>query len=151
MNMSRKLQAAALSFAYVMTAVSPAMADDTEIYIGGSAATGGAPNVLMLLDNSGSMNEPMYDKYPEGHPLEGDSVPMDRNGYAVNPDDKRGAHLKEAAKRLLENMNGDIRVGIASYNQYGGTGYGGRIRYPASRLDDSVSSSSTERRSVIIL
>jgi type IV pilus assembly protein PilY1 len=152
MNMSRKLQAAALSFAYVMTAVSPAMADDTEIYIGGSAATGGAPNVLMLLDNSGSMNEPMYDKYPEGHPLEGDSVPMDRNGYAVNPDDKRGAHLKEAAKRLLENMNGDIRVGIASYNQYGGTGYGGRIRYPASRLDDSVSSSSTgeEERNYIV-
>jgi hypothetical protein len=40
-----------------MTAVSPAMADDTEIYIGGSAASGGAPNVLMLLDNSRSMNE----------------------------------------------------------------------------------------------
>ena len=137
MSMSRKLKVAALSFAYVMTAVAPAMADDTEIYVGGSASTGGAPNVLMLLDNSGSMKFPMYDKYPVGHPYAGQTVPTSGNN-AVNPDDQRGGHLKEAAKRLLENMNGDIRVGIASYNSGGS---GGRIRYPVRRLDDAVAPS----------
>ena len=148
MSMSRKLKVAALSFAYVMTAVAPAMADDTEIYVGGSASTGGAPNVLMLLDNSGSMKFPMYDKYPVGHPYAGQTVPTSGNN-AVNPDDQRGGHLKEAAKRLLENMNGDIRVGIASYNSGGS---GGRIRYPVRRLDDAVapSVSGFEERTYIV-
>lgn len=153
MNMSGKLKAAAVSFAYVMTAVSPAMADDTEIYVGGSASSGGAPNVLMLIDNSRSMEFTMYDKYPAGHPLAGQTVPTKEHptygwDIATNADDRRGSHLKEAAKRLLENMNGDIRVGIASYNS---TDEGGRIRYPVRRLDDKVSSSASgENRTYIV-
>ena len=38
-----------------MCIAAPALADDSEIYLSGSPATGAKPNVLLIVDNSGSM------------------------------------------------------------------------------------------------
>lgn len=155
MNALKKLRIAALAFAYGMLAASPALADDSEIYIGGVAGgtSGGAPNVLMLLDTSGSMLFRMYNTYPTGHPQAGQTVPKasscsySPNDCAANEDDKRIRHLINAVKRILENMDGNIRVGISRYNdKNGGEGDGGRIIYPVRRLDDPVSTSTTQDR-----
>lgn len=35
----------------------PAAADDTELFIGTSTAVGAQPNILLIVDNSGSMAE----------------------------------------------------------------------------------------------
>lgn len=144
----RKLGVAAASFLYCLGGLSPVMADDTEIYLGGGVGSaGGAPNVLMLIDNSGSMKWKMYTTYPAGHPRAGQTVPPSSGSTPTNPDDSRGAHMKEAVKRILNVLNGDIRVGIASYNS---DSQGGRIRYPVRRLDDFVSSGNTESRKFIV-
>lgn len=140
----RKLGVAVATFLYCLGGLSPVMADDTEIYLGGGVGSaGGAPNVLMLIDNSGSMKWKMYNTYPAGHFRAGQTVPPSSSSTPTNPDDSRGAHMKEAVKRILTVLNGDIRVGISSYNS---SGDGGRIRYPVRRLDDFVSGGSSENR-----
>lgn len=152
MALLNKLKVGACAFAYMMTALTPAMADDTEIYLGGTGGGGGEPNVLLLIDTSGSMQFPMYDTYPTGHPKAGQTVPTSNctttintlSGCATNIDDRRISHLKEAVRRLLENLNGDIRVGVSRYNS---DSNGGRMIYPVRRLDDKVSAGTTEDRS----
>lgn len=76
MALLNKLKVGSCAFLYMMTALSPAMADDTEIYLGGTGGSGGEPNVLLLIDTSGSMRFRMYEKYPTGHPLAGQNVPF---------------------------------------------------------------------------
>ncbi len=153
MNSLKRLRIAALAFAYGMSAVSPAMADDSEIYIGGvsSGNSGGQPNVLMLLDTSGSMLFPMYDKYPTGHPQAGSTVSTAGCKDSINQtldcaaseDDRRSRHLLNAVKRILENMDGNIRVGIARYNS---DSSGGRVIYPVKSLSARASTAATEDR-----
>lgn len=153
MSALRKLRVTLCAFACAMYAAAPVLADDTEIYIGGGSSSSSGfqyPNVVLLLDTSGSMLFPMYTKYPSSHPSSGTTVPTSScgdaigqtlSGCATNPDDRRGTHLKTAVTRLLETLDGDIRVGLSRYNS---DGHGGRMVYPARRLDDKVSTSSTQ-------
>ena len=50
-----RLRALALGCAAAMCCAAPALADDSEIYSSGSPAAGAKPNVLLIVDNSGSM------------------------------------------------------------------------------------------------
>lgn len=147
MRIMRKINVAVASFLYCLISASPVMADDTEIYLGGgTSSAGGQPNVLLLIDNSGSMKWKMYTTYPADHLRAGQTVPPTSSGGSVaptNPDDARGSHLKEAVTRILNVLNGDIRVGVSSYNP---SAAGGRIRYPVRRLDDSTSTGPNENR-----
>jgi type IV pilus assembly protein PilY1 len=153
MNLFRTVRVSALAFAYLMTGITPAMADDSEIYFGGvsGGSSGGSPNVLLLLDTSGSMLFPMYNTYPTGHPSAGATVPKadcaDGIGQtlncAANEDDRRSRHLANAVKRILESLDGNIRVGIGRYNS---NSSGGRIIYGARPLDERTSTGSTEDR-----
>lgn len=149
----KKLRISAMAFAYGLCSVMPALADDSEIYIGGVAggASGGAPNVLMLLDTSGSMLFPMYDKYPTGHPSAGSTVKTKGCKDSINQtldcaeleDDRRSRHLLNAVKRILDNMDGNIRVGVARYNS---NSDGGRVIYPVRGLSERASTAATESR-----
>lgn len=158
MNIMKKLQVSALAFAYGLSAAAPALADDSEIYtagvVGGTA--GGSPNVLLLLDTSGSMLFPMYDKYPTKHPLAGTDVPTQSgdkcssnlsSSYdcAKYEDDRRSRHLLNAVKRILENLDGNVRVGIGRYND-SSSPIGGRIIYPVRRIADPVGTGAAESR-----
>lgn len=159
MNAMKKLRVFALAFAYGLIAVAPVMADDSELYVGGVAGGGGTagtlnpPNVLLLLDTSGSMLFTMYDKYPAGHPNAGATVPTQAGNLCStnlsssydcgkNEDDRRSRHLLNAVKRIVENMDGNIRVGIGRYNN-GGSPIGGRIIYPVRGLAEKANPSAT--------
>lgn len=159
MNFFKAFRVSGLAFAYLMVGMAPAMADDSEIYFGGvtGGTSGGNPNVLLLLDTSGSMLFPMYAKYPAGHPSAGSNVPTSNcadgigqtlSGCATNEDDRRSRHLANAVKRILESLDGNIRVGIGRYNS---DSSGGRIIYGARALDDRTSSSTTEDRTYRVI
>lgn len=122
MTFMKKLQVSALAFSYAFFAAAPAMADDSEIYIGGvSASTSGNPNVLMLIDTSGSMKWGMYT----------------HSTSTADTEDQRITHLKKAVKSILNTLPGNINVGLARYNGDNG----GRIIYPLSRLSAAASAS----------
>lgn len=116
MSSFKKIGHATLAFVYMCCAISPVMADDSEIYMGGNSGTTGNPNVLMLIDTSGSMAYDMASNSSSGIALE----------------NQRMTHLKTAVTKILSSLPGNIRVGLARYNS---DGYGGRIIYPLTQLD----------------
>lgn len=120
MGSFKKISHAILAFAYVFGAVSPALADDSEIYLGGASGTSGNPNVLLLIDTSGSM---AYD--------------MSSTATNVTEVNRRYYHLKKAVEKILSTLPGNIRVGIARYNS---DTNGGRIVYPLTMLDSPAGS-----------
>lgn len=121
MSSFKKTSCAALTFFYVFGAMSPVWADDSEIYLGGVGGSSGNPNVMMLFDTSGSMNDAMSSS---------DST-------------TRLASLKAATKQVLTTLPGNIRVGLATYNAnyyYGSNNSstdadGGHVIYPLTLLD----------------
>ncbi|MDP2228156.1 MAG: hypothetical protein Q8J78_11850, partial [Moraxellaceae bacterium] len=116
MNMMKKLKAGALAFAYLSVAMAPAMADDSEIYVAGAVSTSqtGNPNVLMLIDTSGSM-----------------AWGMTTTSTTTVEADRRYSHLKSATKSIISTLPDNINVGVARYNS---DGNGGRIIYPLTAL-----------------
>ena len=52
----RRLSATAAGLIAALACVAPALADDTEIFVNQSSASGVRPNVLFIVDTSGSMN-----------------------------------------------------------------------------------------------
>lgn len=95
-------------------------ADDTEIFFGGSAIDDSVrPNVLFILDNSGSMQwRTADDEYPSG------------------TDKSRMQILKESFSSIISNA-GAINAGIMVLNprsQYAST----RMVYPVSNIDDTL-------------
>ncbi len=120
MSSFKKISHAALAFAYVFGAVSPALADDSEIYLGGASGTSGNPNVLLLIDTSGSM-----------------AWDMTSTKTNVSESSRRYYHLKNAVEKILSTLPGNIRVGLARYNS---DSNGGRIVYPLTMLDSPAGS-----------
>ncbi len=86
-------------------------ADDTEVFFGSAASAGETrPNVLLVLDTSGSMGA--RDGLPQSR--------MDR--------------MKDAVRRMLES-DIDMNIGLM---QYSGVYGGGAVLYPVTPLDDIV-------------
>ena len=85
-------------------------ADDTEIYLGAASVSAGIrPNVLMILDTSGSM------------------------GTTVSGTGKdRMDNMKEAMKKIIDGVN-NVNVGLMRF-----TDPGGPILYPVSYIDEDV-------------
>jgi type IV pilus assembly protein PilY1 len=100
-----------LAFAMTFMAGMSAHADDTEIFFGSSV--GSKPNVLFILDTSGSMSG------KDG----GDTSRMDR--------------MKSAFNSLMDNIN-NANVGLMRFNDPGGP-----VLYPVSNIDAPVSSITT--------
>lgn len=101
--------AAALSSAVAMTPVS---ADDTEIFFGQKDPNiNTSPNVLFVLDTSGSMN-------------------FTDDGY----DGVRLARMKDALNNILESSS-NINVGLMRFNGFLG---GGSVIYPMTAIDETV-------------
>jgi len=91
-----------------VVAITPSRADDTEVFFGqNDDAFRTNPNVLFILDISGSMRED------------------------DNTDSSRLDRLKEAMRSLLDQSNG-FNVGIMTFQ---GSNGGGAIRYPVSDLN----------------
>ena len=85
------------------------VADDTEIYLGSTAAQEGVrPNVLFILDTSGSMSEN-----------------IDSNGDRMD-------HMKDAFFDIMDNVN-NINVGLMRF-----TDPGGPVLWPISYVDEDV-------------
>lgn len=97
-------------------------ADDTEIFFGGpSASEGIKPNVLFILDNSGSM----------AWRLDRDSTPTQ-----TSHGPSRMTVLKESFNDIISNTN-NINVGVMALNarsDYGGS----RLAYPVEYIDGPV-------------
>ncbi|MGE8363045.1 PilC/PilY family type IV pilus protein [Pseudomonas sp.] len=97
-------------------------ADDTEIFFGGpSASEGIKPNVLFILDNSGSM----------AWRLDRDSTPTNSSHGP-----SRISVLKESFNDIISNTN-NINVGVMALNprtDYGNT----RLVYPVENIDGPV-------------
>ena len=94
-----------------MTALPPTatLADDTEIYLGASASGDGVrPNVLFILDTSGSM-----------------SAAIDANGDRLD-------HMKNAFFQIMDTVN-NINVGLMRF-----TDPGGPVLWPVSFVDEDV-------------
>ena len=85
------------------------VADDTEIYLGSASAQEGIrPNVLFILDTSGSM-----------------SGNIDANGDRLD-------HMKDAFNQIMDSVN-NINVGLMRF-----TDPGGPILFPVSYIDEDV-------------
>lgn len=56
MNMNKRWRALACGFALAVATAAPTLADDTEIFLNQAAQRGVRPNVLLVMDTSGSMN-----------------------------------------------------------------------------------------------
>lgn len=95
-----------LAFTFSLMAGMSAQADDTEIFFGSS--TGSKPNVLFILDTSGSMRS------TDG----GSTSRMDR--------------MKAAFSSLLDNIN-NANVGIMRFNDPGGP-----VLYPVTNIDAPI-------------
>ncbi len=99
----------------------PGSADDTELYRGQVTEVGenARPNILFVLDRSGSMSWREYDE--NGDALYGGTTRMER--------------LKEALGMLLDEVH-NVNVGFASFTN-GGSG-DAAIMFPISYIDDPV-------------
>ncbi len=75
--MNRKLRAAAFGFALAWYCAVPALADDTEIFVGGVARND--PNLLLIIDSSGSMTEDAEGERPPFDPTATYAGDCDRN------------------------------------------------------------------------
>jgi type IV pilus assembly protein PilY1 len=108
--MPRRNAALISIYCYLSLFVLSVYADDTEIFFGGSASSAGvvSPNVLFILDTSGSMSN--------------------RDGLGVNRLDR----MKEALRNILANAN-NINVGLMRFSNPGGP-----VLYPISALNDVI-------------
>ena len=94
---------------FISGASSSVMADDTEIYLGSSASQAGIrPNVLFILDTSGSM-----------------SSSVDSFGDRLD-------HMKAAFNQIMDTSN-NINVGLMRF-----TDPGGPILFPVSYIDEDI-------------
>ncbi len=106
---TKKVKAAALGFIYAMAGLAPVSADDTDIFFGRLTTSVVKPNVLFILDNSGSMRGPVG-----GAP------------YSSTP---RITALRNAFKNIMTQTTG-INVGLMRFNDPGGP-----IIYPVTDID----------------
>ncbi|MCG6969682.1 MAG: VWA domain-containing protein, partial [Gammaproteobacteria bacterium] len=113
-RLSARFTAALVGFCYALTAGFPALADDTEIFFGtaeqAAAGAGRYPNVLFILDTSGSMRTEVGDT-----------------------NETRMQHMQEALTNILNNTT-DVNVGLMRFNDPGGP-----ILFPVSNIAADLS------------
>ena len=107
---TKKLGHGLFAFLTILMSATSSHADDTEIFFGGAANQSVRPNVLFILDTSGSMKG--YDG--------GSTTRLDR--------------MKDAFTQLLAGMN-NVNVGLMRFNDPGGP-----VIYPITDIDQTVSS-----------
>ena len=105
-------------------------ADDTDIYFAGSDTLlnlGIRPNILFILDTSGSMNG--TDATPSITLKAGD---ITHSEYSSNTGIRRISHMKQAIYDYLDNSenHGQVNVGLMRFNRRGAV-----VTYPVSPLD----------------
>lgn len=108
MKMSKTFKSVLMGFLGTLYTCTPVLADDTEIFFGGTTNISVRPNVLFVLDTSSSMNS------------------MD--GMTSNRLDR----MKEALRTILGSAQ-DINVGMMRFNNPGGS-----VIYPISYIDQPV-------------
>ena len=113
-SINHKIIFAIVSLSLVFS-TSISRADDTEIYFSSASATESVlrPNVLFILDTSGSMS------------LDADSG------------QSRIDELRQAMETVLESLN-DVNVGLMRFNSAGGQ-LGGPVIFPINYIDGDVS------------
>ncbi|MEM8492867.1 MAG: VWA domain-containing protein [Pseudomonadota bacterium] len=114
-GISRTFKAAVIAFFSSLWCISPVWADDTEIFFGDVEITDVRPNILFILDTSGSM---------------GANVPGTGGDRLDN--------VKEAMFTLLEELN-NVNVGLMRFSTPGGP-----VLYPVSNIDDVVPDTDVE-------
>ena len=103
------------SFLYCSLGLSPVYAEDTEIFVGGaSSGSGVKPNVLFILDNSGSMNS------------------------YLGAGKTRLETMKESFSDIINSVSG-VNVGIMRFNAPGGS-----VLYPVTNIDEVVATATIE-------
>lgn len=110
-NKLSKFSSGFLVFTMATLAGLSARADDTEIFFGGSGNPGVQPNVLFILDNSGSM----------------DNQDCPSNRSCSNP--TRMQRMKTAMNSLLDNLN-NVNVGLMQFSFPGGP-----VLFPVTDID----------------
>jgi type IV pilus assembly protein PilY1 len=111
--MGRQLRRFAVAFFGGLLTIAPVWADDTEIFFGGTVA-GVQPNLLFILDTSGSMRN---------------TVPGTGKTRLEN--------MQDAMEELLNNLNG-VNVGLMRFSNPGGP-----VLFAVRDIDENVSATQT--------
>ena len=125
-HFKRHLKVLFASFIYIFSAGFPAVAEDIEIFFGNGSSVSGLikPNVLFVLDTSGSMT----------------SIVADGQGKS------RLTHMKEALTDIISDAN-NVNMGLMRFTKPGGP-----ILFPVANVDAALSDieSSTVASSVVV-
>lgn len=107
-SMVKRSSAFCSAFSLSMLALTPVWADDTEIFFGDMRGGGASPNVLFILDTSGSMKE--------------------KDGTGRSRIDR----VKDGMKELVNSLN-DVNIGLMRFSNPGGP-----VLYPVTYIDKRV-------------
>jgi type IV pilus assembly protein PilY1 len=129
----RQLLATAVACAYMSVVVLPVYASDTEIYVDSSQNTAIAPNLMMMFDTSGSM----------------DDCVDSNDSCDSNTSNKRINVLKTAMRQILRGdaasgvspIPGFVKMGLSRYHT--SSSNGGYVMYPVRPLDAFAAMSPT--------
>ncbi len=106
----KKFQTGCMAVVVTLLATFPAVAEDIEIYQSGNLGTATvSPNILLILDNSGSMGEklditPVYDPDTDYSALGGNCFDPDKMYASVTSDVKCTAQFKDSSFLLSQNQ-----------------------------------------------
>lgn len=115
-----RLRAGLAVFIYLMLGLSPAMADDIDVYTKAVAAGGGSSVILFHIDTSASMN---YDFFKKESNARMDCVGgCDASALPVSLLDERFFILSDAMRGQITSLSGNFKVGIV-----GGDGAAGGV------------------------
>ena len=124
-SLKRKSLASAVACIYMSLAFAPVYASDTEIYVAATDESTISPNLLMMIDTSGSMAWCMTD-----------------DNSCASPNQRMDI-LKDAMQKILRGtattkaVPGNVKMGLGRYHP-ANADKGGYIAYPARPLDAFV-------------
>lgn len=121
-----KLRCLSCVLSLTLLVTNPVWADDTEIFFGRASTADIQPNVLFILDGSGSMA--WYDC------ANGSVRSQSCNDGSPNGTTTRLSRLKSSLKTVLNNTS-NINVGLMRFSH---SNSGGRIIYPISDIDQQM-------------
>jgi type IV pilus assembly protein PilY1 len=107
--LAKVLRAVVAPFVLTTWALTPVWADDTEIFFGGAGGVDASPNVLFIIDTSGSMGA-----RPAGAPRNSDS---------------KIDIVKDALSQMITQVN-DVNIGLMRFSNAGGP-----VLYPVTYID----------------
>lgn len=113
--MCKSIKSIVYGFLLTIYATSPVWADDTEIFFGGTTSVTVRPNILFVLDTSGSMS---WDTTGVRRSTSGDKIRIDE--------------MKSALRTILSSVQ-DVNVGLMRFHVPGGP-----ILYPVTNIDENL-------------